>query len=74
MIPTPNADNTGEDLVNTLKFFGINVDYQEQLSVQLFYRVKLKTHAGVKVSSILRLSNDCVLLILLIAPQAGYQC
>jgi S-DNA-T family DNA segregation ATPase FtsK/SpoIIIE len=75
--PPLEVDSTGEELVATLKFFGINVDYQGAAVGPAFIRVKLKPHAGVKVSSILRLSNDLQVQLglavsPLIAPQAGY--
>jgi S-DNA-T family DNA segregation ATPase FtsK/SpoIIIE len=71
------ADGMGKDLVATLQSFGVNVDYQGAAVGPAFIRVKLKPHLGVKVSSILKLSDDLrVQLGLacppLIAPQAGY--
>lgn len=74
---TSIADGMGKDLVATLQSFGVGVDYQGATVGPAFIRVKLKPHAGVKVSSILKLSDDLrVQLGLshspLIAPQAGY--
>jgi len=71
------VDNTDKELVATLKSFGIGVDYQGAAIGPAFIRVKLKPHAGVKVSSILRLSNDLQVQLgladsPLITPQAGY--
>ncbi|MBD2068798.1 PD-(D/E)XK nuclease family protein [Leptolyngbya sp. FACHB-671] len=74
---TPDADAMGERLVETLRAFGVGVDYQGAAVGPAFVRVKLKPNMGVKVSSILRSSDDLrVQLGLanspLIAPQAGY--
>ncbi|MUL37546.1 DNA translocase FtsK [Gloeocapsopsis dulcis] len=74
---TPNADRTAQELVDTLQSFGIGVEYQGAAIGPAFIRVKLKPHAGVKVISILRLSNDLQVQLGLanlpfIAPQAGY--
>lgn len=73
----PNAEQIGENLVTTLQAFGISVSYQGAAIGPAFIRVKLKPDLGVKVSAILKLSNDLrVQLGLpsppLIAPQAGY--
>jgi DNA segregation ATPase FtsK/SpoIIIE, S-DNA-T family len=73
----PDADAMGERLVETLRAFGVGVDYQGAAVGPAFVRVKLKPNMGVKVSSILRSSDDLrVQLGLanspLIAPQAGY--
>lgn len=74
---TSIANGMGKDLVATLQSFGVSVDYQGAAIGPAFIRVKLKPHLGVKVSSILKLSDDLrVQLGLadppLIAPQAGY--
>jgi DNA segregation ATPase FtsK/SpoIIIE, S-DNA-T family len=66
-----------QQLVTTLKAFGVEVSYQGCVIAPAFIRVKLKPSLGVKVGSILRLSDDLrVQLGLtappLIAPQAGY--
>jgi len=75
--PSPDADIIGQNLVNTLQSFGIDVDYQGAAFGPAFIRVKLKPHTGVKVSSILKLSADLQVQLALanpplIAPQAGY--
>lgn len=75
--PEAIANEVGEDLVATLRSFGLEVTYHGAALGPAFVRVKLKPNPGVKVSSILRLSNDLrVQLGLayapLIAPQAGY--
>lgn len=72
-----NPDQIGLDLVNTLKSFGIGVEYQGAIVGPAFVRVKLKPNLGVKVNSLLKLSDDLrVQLGLecppLIASQAGY--
>jgi S-DNA-T family DNA segregation ATPase FtsK/SpoIIIE len=71
------ADRLAEQLVNTLQAFNVDVECQGFVTAPAFIRVKLKPNLGVKVSSILKLSNDLrVQLGLahppLIAPQAGY--
>lgn len=68
---------TGEELVATLKSFGIGADYIGSVVGPAFIRVKLKPHAGVKVSSILKLSHDLQVQLglvnpPLIAPQVGH--
>ncbi|MBD2345329.1 DNA translocase FtsK [Anabaena subtropica] len=73
----PNADETGEALVNTLQSFGVGVDYLGAAVGPSFIRVKLKPNLGVKVSALLRLSNDLQVQLSLadkplITPQAGY--
>ena len=75
--PTLKSDRTGKELVTTLKSFGIGVNFQGATVAPAFIRVKLKPHAGVKVNSILKLSNDLQVQLgladpPLIAPQAGY--
>jgi S-DNA-T family DNA segregation ATPase FtsK/SpoIIIE len=72
-----NADAIGESLVYTLKSFGIEVMYHGAAIGPAFIRVKLKPAPGVKVNSILKLSNDLrvqlgIVSPPLIAPQAGY--
>ncbi len=74
---TLKSDRTGKELVTTLKSFGIDVNFQGATVAPAFIRVKLKPHAGVKVNSILKLSNDLQVQLgladpPLIAPQAGY--
>lgn len=72
-----SADETGESLVQTLRSFGIGVTYQGAAIGPAFIRVKLKPASGVKVNSILKLSNDLRVQLgiaspPLIAPQTGY--
>jgi S-DNA-T family DNA segregation ATPase FtsK/SpoIIIE len=74
---TPNADEIGEALVNTLQSFGVGVDYLGAAVGPAFIRVKLKPNLGVKVNALLKLSNDLQVQLgladkPLIAPQAGY--
>ena len=71
------ADQYGKQLVTTLKSYKINVDYLGAAVAPAFIRVKLKPHLGVKVSSILRLSNDLQVQLAiinppLISPQSGF--
>lgn len=71
------ADATGATLVSTLAAFGLRATYEGAAIGPAFIRIKLKPHPGVKVGSIMRLSDDLrVQLGLeappLIAPQAGY--
>ena len=73
----PNADEIGESLVQTLESFGVGVTYHGAAIGSAFIRVKLKPTPGVKVNSILRLSDDLrvqlgIVSPPLIAPQAGY--
>jgi DNA segregation ATPase FtsK/SpoIIIE, S-DNA-T family len=72
-----SADAIGEELVSTLQSFDIDVDYHGATMAPSFIRIKLKPHRGVKVNSLLKLSADLqVQMVLenppLIAPQAGY--
>jgi DNA segregation ATPase FtsK/SpoIIIE, S-DNA-T family len=73
----PDADEMGKNLVQTLQSFGIGVTYDGAAVGPAFIRVKLKPHPGVKVNTILRLSDDLrvqlgIVSPPLIAPQAGY--
>ncbi|BCL34901.1 DNA translocase FtsK [Nostoc sp. MS1] len=75
--PSPNAEKIGEGLINTLQSFGVGVDYMGAAVGPSFIRVKLKPNLGVKVNSLLRLSNDLQVQLgladkPLITPQAGY--
>jgi S-DNA-T family DNA segregation ATPase FtsK/SpoIIIE len=75
--PISDADAIGSDLIEILASFGIGAIYQGSILAPAFIRVKLKPNPGVKVNSLLRLSDDLrVQLGLtqppLIAPQAGY--
>lgn len=72
-----SIDQIGNDLVSTLRSFGIGVEYQGAAIAPAFIRVKLKPEPGVRIAAILKSSNDLrVQLGLeyppLIAPQAGY--
>ena len=74
---TPDADNTARQLVETLQAFNVGVDYIGSAVGPAFIRVKLKPHAGVRVSTILKFEDDLrVHLGLenppLMAPQAGH--
>jgi S-DNA-T family DNA segregation ATPase FtsK/SpoIIIE len=71
------ADQYGKQLVETLQSFKINVDYLGSAVGPAFIRIKLKPNLGIKVSSILRLSNDLQVQLgiinpPLILPQAGF--
>jgi len=73
----PQADQYGQQLVETLQSFKIDVEYLSSAVGPAFMRIKLKPHRGVKVSSILRLSNDLQVQLgiinpPLISPQAGF--
>ncbi|MDX2099963.1 MAG: DNA translocase FtsK [Leptolyngbyaceae cyanobacterium bins.59] len=75
--PAPDAEELGQNLVATLQSFGIGVTYQGAAIGPAFVRVKLKPNPGVKVNSILKLSNDLrvqlgIIHAPLIAPQSGY--
>jgi S-DNA-T family DNA segregation ATPase FtsK/SpoIIIE len=75
--PSVDADGIAAQLVETLKSFGIGVDYQGAAVGPAFIRVKLKPYLGVKVGSLLRLSADLQVQLgianpPLISPQAGY--
>ncbi|MEO0534619.1 MAG: DNA translocase FtsK [Cyanobacteria bacterium P01_A01_bin.123] len=64
-------------LVRTLRAFNIGVDAQGTAIAPAFIRVKLKPQLGVKVNSILKLTDDLRVQLGLtappmIAPQAGY--
>ncbi|MEL6385408.1 MAG: DNA translocase FtsK [Cyanobacteria bacterium J06626_18] len=66
-----------DHLVRTLESFGVGVELQGVALAPAFVRVKLKPKLGVKVSSILRLTDDLRVQLGLtappmIAPQAGY--
>ncbi len=73
----PKAAELGHQLVETLRSFGIATTYQGAAIGPAFMRIKLKPIAGVKVSSIMRLSDDLQVQLgltmpPLIAPEAGY--
>jgi len=74
---TTNADEIGQQLVEILESFKIDVDYQGAAIGPAFIRVKLKPNLGVKVVSILNRSADLQVQLglenpPLISPQAGY--
>ncbi len=71
------SEEIAAHLVKTLKSFGVGVDLQGIALAPAFLRVKLKPQLGVKVNSILRLTDDLRVQLGLeappmIAPQAGY--
>lgn len=75
--PLPTATELGQQLVETLRSFGIATTYQGAAVGPAFMRIKLKPMTGVKVSSIMRLSDDLQVQMglavpPLIAPEAGY--
>lgn len=75
--PPPIGDATGEALVTALNAFGVKVDYLGAIVAPAFVRVKLKPNLGVKVNTIVNLSNDLQVQLGLesppaIQPQAGY--
>lgn len=77
LLPKPDADEIGQELVEVLQSFGIEVDYQGAAVGPAFIRVKIKPHRGVKVTSLLNRSPDLQVQLGLtypptIAPQAGY--
>ncbi len=66
-----------QHLITTLESFGVGVDLQGVALAPAFLRVKLRPQLGVKVSAILRLTDDLRVQMGLtappmIAPQAGY--
>ncbi|WP_416666300.1 DNA translocase FtsK [Egbenema bharatensis] len=76
-VAVPDAQSIGSNLIDILDSFGIGATYQGSILAPAFIRVKLKPNLGVKVNSLLKLSDDLrVQLGLtyppLIAPQAGY--
>ena len=75
--PNADIDAIANHLIRTLKSFGVGVELQGLALAPAFLRVKLKPQLGVKVSSILRLTDDLRVQLGLtappmIAPQAGY--
>lgn len=74
---TSEVEAIAHHLVRTLESFGVGVDLQGLALAPAFLRVKLKPQLGVKVNSILRLTDDLRVQLGLmappmIAPQAGY--
>lgn len=75
--PIVDTDAFGKQLVEILQSFKISVDYVGAAIAPAFIRIKLKPHLGVKIASLLRLSNDLQVQMgipspPLITPQAGY--
>ncbi|PSR19063.1 cell division protein FtsK [filamentous cyanobacterium CCP3] len=75
--PSSEVETIANHLVRTLESFGVGVDLQGIALAPAFLRVKLKPQLGVKVNSILRLTDDLRVQLGLtappmIAPQAGY--
>ena len=71
------VETVSHHLVRTLDSFGVGVDLQGVALAPAFLRVRLKPQLGVKVNSILRLTDDLRVQLGLmappmIAPQAGY--
>lgn len=74
---SPEIEAIAQHLVTTLESFGVGVDLQGVALAPAFLRIKLKPQLGVKVSAILRLTDDLRVQMGLtappmIAPQAGY--
>ncbi|NMF84741.1 DNA translocase FtsK [Nodosilinea sp. P-1105] len=74
---SPDIEAIAQHLVTTLESFGVGVDLQGVALAPAFLRIKLKPQLGVKVSAILRLTDDLRVQMGLtappmIAPQAGY--
>ena len=74
---SPDIEAIAQHLVTTLESFGVGVDLQGVALAPAFLRVKLRPQLGVKVSAILRLTDDLRVQMGLtappmIAPQAGY--
>lgn len=74
---TSDADAIGQSLIQTLQSFGVETTYHGAAIGPAFIRVKLKPTLGVKVNSILKLSDDLRVQLgiaspPMIAPQAGY--
>ncbi|MDC0831735.1 DNA translocase FtsK [Geitlerinema sp. CS-897] len=75
--PEPDADEWGTRLVEVFRAFGVDVSYRGSAVGPSFVRVKLKPQLGVKVSSLLRLSDDLQVQLgiespPMISPQAGF--
>lgn len=79
-ISTPSSaeiDAIAEQLISVLKSFNIGVTYQGSAVGSSFIRIKIKPNLGVKVSALLKLSDDLKVQMgtfapPLIAPQSGY--
>ena len=76
-VETIDVDRLGKNLVQILQSYNIDVDYLSAIAAPAFIRVKLKPNLGVRVASILRLSDDLQVQLgisssPLIATQPGY--
>lgn len=78
--PEPNraeSEARGQELTKIVNAFGVEVTYEGAAVGPSFVRVRLKPKLGVKVSSLLRLSNDLQVQLgivspPMISPQAGF--
>ncbi len=75
--PTPAVDRMGEELVETFAAFNLGTTYEGAVVGPAFVRIKLKPQLGVKVSAMMKLSDELRVHLGLasppmIAPQAGY--
>ncbi|MCC5899704.1 MAG: PD-(D/E)XK nuclease family protein [Phormidium sp. BM_Day4_Bin.17] len=71
------GEQLGEELTKVLNAFGVEVTYEGAAMGPSFIRVRLKPKLGVKVSSLLRLSDDLQVQLgisvpPMISPQAGF--
>ncbi|WP_159786590.1 DNA translocase FtsK [Sodalinema gerasimenkoae] len=71
------GEELGEELTKVLNAFGVEVTYEGAAIGPSFIRVRLKPKLGVKVSSLLRLSDDLQVQLgisvpPMISPQAGF--
>lgn len=75
--PATNADHIAQQLIETLNYFKIGVDYLGAALGPAFIRVKLKPYPGIKVASLVKLSEDLQVQLgitspPMIAAQPGY--
>jgi S-DNA-T family DNA segregation ATPase FtsK/SpoIIIE len=75
--PAPTNNAVAEQLVEAVQSFGVGVESQGVAVGPGFIRVRLKPNLGVKVNSLLKLSDDLRVQLALtappmIAPQAGF--
>lgn len=75
--PSIDPEPIGQELVETLQSFKINVDYLGAIAGPAFIRIKLKPNKGIKVASILKLASDLQVQLgiarpPLISTQPGY--
>jgi DNA segregation ATPase FtsK/SpoIIIE, S-DNA-T family len=73
----PTPDRQGEELVETFAAFNLGTTYEGAVVGPAFVRIKLKPQLGVKVSAMMKLSDELRVHLGLaappmIAPQAGY--